>query len=69
MSKRINTLKKQLIHRIFVVIPLSRNYQRLTTYGFDPLGKPLDGYALDTTYDLRIKAYDLQRVTDLPKTL
>ena len=31
-------------------------YQRLTTYGFDPLDKPSDGYNEDTTYDLRLTA-------------
>ena len=42
---------------MFVVIPVSRNYQRLTTYGFDPLGKPSYGYAEDTAYELRLTTY------------
>ena len=38
-----------------VVIPVSRNYQRLTTYGFDSWGRPSHGYDKDTVYDLRLK--------------
>ena len=32
-------------------------YQR-TTYGFDPLDKPSEGYTEDTAYDLRLTALD-----------
>ena len=38
------------------------DYQRLTTYGFDPWGKPSHGYDKDTTYYLRLTGYGL-RVT------
>ena len=31
-------------------------YQRLTTYGFDPRYKPSDGYTKDKAYDLRLTA-------------
>jgi len=32
-------------------------YQRLTTYGFDPQDKPSDGYTKDKAYELRLTAY------------
>ena len=35
-------------------IPVSRKYQRLTTYGFDLWGKPSQGYDKDIAYDLRV---------------
>jgi len=34
--------------------------KRLTTYGFDPLGKPSYGYTKHTAYDLRRTTYDLR---------
>ena len=49
-----------------VVIPVSRNYQRFTTYGFDLLGKPSYGYAEDTAYGLRLTTYDLRLITQDP---
>ena len=50
-----------------VAIPVSSNYQRLTTYGFDPLGKPSDGYDKDTTYDLRVSTVflEISRIEDI----
>ena len=48
-----------------VAIPVSRNYRRLSTFGFDP---PSDGYDKDMAYELRITAYDL-RLRVSPKTL
>jgi len=35
-------------------------YQRLTTYGFDPLDKPSDGYTKDKDYGLRLTNYGLR---------
>ena len=35
-------------------------YQRLTTYGFDPRDKPSDGYTKDEAYDLRLTNYGLR---------
>ena len=42
------------ISNTIVVSPVSRNYQRLTTDRFDPLGNPSEGYDKDMTYDLRL---------------
>ena len=43
-------------HTTSVVIPVSRNYPRLTTYGFDPWGNPQMAMIKIpiTTYDLRV---------------
>jgi len=38
-------------------------YQRLTTYGLDPLGKPSYGYAEDRAYNLRLTASDSKGTT------
>jgi len=52
--------RKQLIYYLHDVCGNSTyitEYQRLTTYGFDPRDKPSDGYTKDKAYDLRITAY------------
>ena len=52
-----------------VVIPVSRNYQRITTYGFDPWGKSSHGYDKDTVYDLRLTTYGLRISTVSPEII
>ena len=42
-------------------------YQRLTTYGFDPLDKLSDGYNEDTAYDLRLTTYGLRIWDRIPR--
>ena len=43
-----------------MVIPVSRKYKRLTTYGFDLWGKPAHGYDKVTVYDLRLRTCGLR---------
>ena len=65
-----NVIRKRMIYTTptnydsNVVIPVSRNYQRITTYGFDPRLKHSDGHDKDTAYDSRLTDYGL-RLTDL----
>ena len=55
---------ERLTSRKLVVIPVSLQYQRLTTYGFDAPGKPIYSHTEDlrrlTTYDLCITNYGLR---------
>ena len=63
MTTFLNSSKEFRMIKNFCGNSRITEYQRLTTYGFDPKDKPSDGYIKDKAYDIRLTTYGLRLTT------